>query len=141
MKACRNSCSPSTTGPKRLVGPAESRQFTAEAPVSDDQVTRALGDGILDHPEHPIGRGVADHRAGHHLGVERVTDRRRLNTRLLPPGFRHPRDAGALGWRCPVIRRDDGSRCLGQYLNRGRADAGCAAGDEYPPALQWLCHV
>jgi hypothetical protein len=26
-------------------------------------------------------------------------------------------------------------------VNRGRADAGRSAGDEYPPALQWLGHL
>ena len=48
----------------------------------------------------------------------------------------HPGDAGPIGWRGLVICRDDGGSRLAQHLDRNRADAGRAARDEDPPALQ-----
>jgi hypothetical protein len=45
----------------------------------------------------------------------------------------HPRDAGAIGWPCLVICRDDVCPRLAEHLNRRIADSGSAAGDEDPP--------
>ena len=72
---------------------------------------------------------------GFRRSLDHVVDRPRVANVAL-----HPLDAGVLGRRCPVIRRDNARARLAQHLSRGRADPGRTTGDEYSPAMQWLCH-
>jgi hypothetical protein len=104
-----------------------------------DEEVDVLSGELTGNPGLPQARRVQQHiepaerlgRAGHHL----------VNRCGVADVALHPGDACALGRRRLVIRRDDGRPRLAQHLNRGRADTGCAAGDEYPPAMQWLCHA
>ena len=91
------------------------------------------GDAGLPQP----GRMQQDVEPSERLGraVDHVIDARRVAHVAL-----QPRDAGAFGWRRPVIGRDNRRPRLAEHVNRGRADAGRAARNEYAPALQWLRH-